>query len=560
MTSGFHSYRTGAGWAVAAPDVVALGGSDTPMEVLAALWEAAGEGADSQDLIDTILGVGLRRLPAFGFVHRSGDVVHVLVRGEVQAEITDDDGADPEVLSAAGALTWVEQAVPATAAVVLRVTTPDPSGWLPVVGGIVRASAITIGSEACVDSVAALADAVTDLVDVPPDPSTSGREAGEAAGGPASAVGPAVPVEPVAVPIVEQALVEGPGADSPPDDVGPPVVPTADASAVPTDPNPVTTSEDGADDGSMTLVAPPEEDAGGDVAPQDAPGADIDDFDDLFGATRAPVPVEEAAVRPEADVEPAGSAPVSGGAPVTVADPQLPAYAPAAPPATFPAPEPVVSQPPAATGGLISSVPINPAAPVASPAPPTGSPPAGAQEDPALMTVSRARVTELRNGPSLGAAVVAGPPVHGVRCVQGHPNPPAATRCRVCDGTVAETDPVTMPRPVLGALAFSNGMRVTLDRSAIIGRSPRTERVSVSELPQLVVVPSPEADISRSHVEVRLEGWHVLVVDLDSTNGTVVTVPGQAPERIRPREGFPIIPGTVVSLADELAFTYVVEP
>jgi pSer/pThr/pTyr-binding forkhead associated (FHA) protein len=130
----------------------------------------------------------------------------------------------------------------------------------------------------------------------------------------------------------------------------------------------------------------------------------------------------------------------------------------------------------------------------------------------------------------------------------------------LCDSAVVETDSVTMPRPVLGALAFSNGMRIGLDRSAIVGRSPRTERVSANEIPQLVVVPSPEADISRNHVEVRLEGWHVLVVDLDSTNGTVVTVPGQAPQRLRPRAEVPIVPGTVVSLADEVTFTYEVEP
>lgn len=176
------------------------------------------------------------------------------------------------------------------------------------------------------------------------------------------------------------------------------------------------------------------------------------------------------------------------------------------------------------------------------------------------MTVSRAYARELRGGPSLGTAVAGGPPVHGVRCVNGHPNPPAATHCRLCDGMVAETEPVTMPRPVLGALAFSNGMRVALDRSAVIGRSPRTERVSVNEIPQLVVVPSPESDISRSHLEVRLEGWHVIVIDLGSTNGTVVTLPGQAPERIRPHEECPIVPGTTVSLADELSFTYAVEP
>jgi pSer/pThr/pTyr-binding forkhead associated (FHA) protein len=75
----------------------------------------------------------------------------------------------------------------------------------------------------------------------------------------------------------------------------------------------------------------------------------------------------------------------------------------------------------------------------------------------------------------------------------------------------------------------------------------------------LISVASPDQDISRSHLEVRLDGWHVLIVDLHSTNGTVVTAPGQAPERLRGGEEVPIAPGTLVSLADDLTFVYEVE-
>jgi pSer/pThr/pTyr-binding forkhead associated (FHA) protein len=64
------------------------------------------------------------------------------------------------------------------------------------------------------------------------------------------------------------------------------------------------------------------------------------------------------------------------------------------------------------------------------------------------------------------------------------------------------------------------------------------------------------ADISRSHLEVSLDEWHVLVTDLKSTNGTVVTLPGRSPERLRPGQALMIEPGTVVTLADEVHFTY----
>jgi pSer/pThr/pTyr-binding forkhead associated (FHA) protein len=72
----------------------------------------------------------------------------------------------------------------------------------------------------------------------------------------------------------------------------------------------------------------------------------------------------------------------------------------------------------------------------------------------------------------------------------------------------------------------------------------------------VVKLPSPTNDISRSHVEVSLDEWHVVVADLNSTNGTTVTAPGQAPVRLRPHEPIPIEPNTEVNLADEVVFRF----
>ncbi|BDZ41258.1 hypothetical protein GCM10025865_05570 [Paraoerskovia sediminicola] len=70
-----------------------------------------------------------------------------------------------------------------------------------------------------------------------------------------------------------------------------------------------------------------------------------------------------------------------------------------------------------------------------------------------------------------------------------------------------------------------------------------------------MTVESPEQDISRSHVEIRLEGWHVLVDDLGTTNGTVLHRPGQPPRRLQP--GVPEIAssGDVVDLGDGVTLT-----
>ncbi|MEO6712746.1 MAG: FHA domain-containing protein [Mycobacteriales bacterium] len=165
-------------------------------------------------------------------------------------------------------------------------------------------------------------------------------------------------------------------------------------------------------------------------------------------------------------------------------------------------------------------------------------------------TVTRMTINELR----ADAAVT--PLVQAVSCSLTHLNPPEAFRCRICDEFLDQQEPVLVPRPSLGHLRFSTGQVVELDSRVVVGRSPSAERVSAGELPQLVQVESPAQDISRSHVEVRLDGWRVEVVDLDSVNGTVVALPGRDPERLQPGEPYPLVPNAVIDLAGEVTFRY----
>ncbi len=51
-------------------------------------------------------------------------------------------------------------------------------------------------------------------------------------------------------------------------------------------------------------------------------------------------------------------------------------------------------------------------------------------------------------------------------------------------------------------------------------------------------------------MEVRLEGWHVLVSDMATTNGTTLLRPGQPPRRLHPGEGVLVADGDVVDLGD----------
>jgi hypothetical protein len=103
---------------------------------------------------------------------------------------------------------------------------------------------------------------------------------------------------------------------------------------------------------------------------------------------------------------------------------------------------------------------------------------------------------------------------------------------------------------------LSTGQVVELERPVVIGRRPRSTRASGAELPTLVAVESPEGDISRSHIEIRAEGEHVLVTDLATTNGTVLLRGGQEPVRLHPSEPTMVVSGDVLDLGDGVTVTF----
>lgn len=143
----------------------------------------------------------------------------------------------------------------------------------------------------------------------------------------------------------------------------------------------------------------------------------------------------------------------------------------------------------------------------------------------------------------------------GIVCLNGHANSPERPACRAC-GAPLQGQPRTVVRPPLGAVAISGGGRFVLDRTAIVGRRPRASRVSGHEVPQLITVPSPQQDISRSHLELRLEGWHVVALDLGTTNGTTLYREGYEPVRLRSREGVVLHDGDHLDLGDDVHLTF----
>jgi FHA domain len=275
-------------------------------------------------------------------------------------------------------------------------------------------------------------------------------------------------------------------------------------------------------------------------APADGPPpVAAEEYDFLWGATQARS-VSDAAIRtPDADpIRPTAFAPsgafdgIDAGA---IAQTSFSAVASS-------------RLPPA--GGLIDAMPWEPD-PAAMPWEPGPAAP-----DETGFTVKRGNPP----GPPSWAAPPPdkiGPAVPALICPAGHVNPPSEARCRRC-GTELPPDPVVVPRPVLGVLRLSVGDVITLDRGVVMGRNPKSDFPGTDgeERPHVVRLPSEVSGISRTHLRITLDGWHVLVTDLNSTNGTMVTLPGREPGQLRPGQPVPIEPGTVVTLANGIDFRY----
>ena len=94
------------------------------------------------------------------------------------------------------------------------------------------------------------------------------------------------------------------------------------------------------------------------------------------------------------------------------------------------------------------------------------------------------------------------------------------------------------PRTPVARLVVSHGEEVEVDRVVLVGRAPEARRFTSTEQPRLVTVPSPQQEISSTHLEVRpgsgADHGSAVVTDLGSTNGTVLVQPGLPPEPLQP--------------------------
>lgn len=145
--------------------------------------------------------------------------------------------------------------------------------------------------------------------------------------------------------------------------------------------------------------------------------------------------------------------------------------------------------------------------------------------------------------------------VMGIQCSREHFNNPRAAYCQVCGISMVHTTHylVPGPRPTLGFLVFDDGVTFALDRSYCIGREPVID--PGRDLSPLVL-PDGRHSVSRSHAELVLDEWNLVLHDLGSTNGTFVwDAKNQRWDQVMQGQPVTVEPGQWVAVGRKV-FTY----
>jgi hypothetical protein len=216
-----------------------------------------------------------------------------------------------------------------------------------------------------------------------------------------------------------------------------------------------------------------------------------------------------------------------------------------------PAAADIVMPEPAAGPGPAVPVPAEPAEPAdaGQAGPPfesvllVGESTDGMDRQPALPLESAAPDARAQDAPR---AVVT-----GVYCKNDHFDDPDARFCAVCGISMNQQTlvPRPGPRPPLGVLAFDDGSVFQLDSDYVVGRDPALSPAVAAGQARPLCVVDDAGIVSRAHAAIRLDGWRVVVTDLDSANGTRIRHrEDEADQPLVPRVPADLLPGSHVDL------------
>jgi FHA domain len=533
------NYTAGTWLGICRSRTVVFLGPGTPSALVQSLWDLLEDAPEVPDVLHAVtssFGVSLAKIPPFGIVDFR-DTLRVFLRGDLDLTVQLPGG--PVELHGRDVTTWTERRFDLPEWFRLTAGGNGPGTVLPLTEGVVLVQSLTV-------AVTASSAEAPDIV--VPEPAVTPE--------------PAEPVESAEPRVSAETVMELMDDDSP---YGAETAAVErDAQAEPSEVEPIRALEQ--------VQMPADEQTGA--------------YDHLWEKTVIRS-VEDAAIRDEPEDSDASAAPQAAGADADAG--------PDAPVPNSPVPNPPVPSAPLPNlavpatfrsadvpapgvgggmtgGGLIDSVPWRTGG-NSVPAPQVPQPvnrsevPAPATEpsvDPDGFDADHDGQTIMKSDLAGGGASPepvqqpesgAGPLVLALVCGSGHANPPTHAQCAVC-ALPLPPDAVQVARPRLGRMRVSTGELVDLDQSLVIGRQPSVSRVQGGVMPRLVQVSSPGGDISRSHVEVRLEGWHVMLCDLKATNGTVLVREGQQPRRLAQNEMAILLDGDIAELGDDISLRF----
>lgn len=504
-----RSYRPGS-WFGIFGDHATVILPPTEKSRVAALWELVDDGAVVDDVLDALVASGLRALPGFVLLGHTDGATRVLLRGSATATFTLAGGETVEITSTKGG-TWAERTLEKVESVQLALEDGAAGDDLVIGSGLVRVA----------------------QVDEPPLYADGGARVADDAAAAA----------PVAEPEAEAAAEEAAPVEAALEETAPEESPLeAPAASIGLEkPSAIDDSLEGAplED---PLAAPMEQ-------PVEEPAAQ-QPSDDMFAkpaeaAPEAPYPAPEAPYPPEA--------PYSQEVP---AAPEAPYPGPVQPGPVQPG-APLPPENPFAPGGGQPEWQPEPAyAPEGAPANPypTGDPLSGQEWQPADAPQAPYPPQQEQYAPA---------PDQGQAAEEDDADHDGYTRAGAWDpGQFARPQPGIPGQPQapsvtahpVANLIFSSGETIEVDRAILIGRAPEARRFTSTDQPRLVTVPSPNQEISSTHLEIRpgsgADHGAAIVTDMGSTNGTVLVQPGLQPEELQPGIAVALIPGAVVDLGD----------
>lgn len=156
----------------------------------------------------------------------------------------------------------------------------------------------------------------------------------------------------------------------------------------------------------------------------------------------------------------------------------------------------------------------------------------------------------------LGGRTSEAPTIEGIMCSRQHFNDPRARFCGSCGIAMhhASIVMVRRPRPTLGQLVFDTGETFQLADDVVVGRNAGDDSLVTGGDARSLVPSGDTSALSRTHAEIRVRGWDVVLTDRSSLNGTFVWErPAQRWRRLEPGSGETLRIGDVVAFGRRTA-------